>query len=122
MSVKLIDNSLQKEVEINSLFFSDGTPHINNFHVYISEYTIDLRFDSNNDLLMALALTDYLKRSAAKSITLLCPYFPGARQDRGAPLTAKIYADIINAQNYKYVWILDPHSDVTSALLNNCRL
>ena len=57
-----------------------------------------------------------------KELELLLPYFPGARQDRvmvsGEPLTVKVYADLINAQGFQKVSVYDPHSEVTSALLN----
>jgi ribose-phosphate pyrophosphokinase len=53
------------------------------------------------------------------------PYFPGARQDRrmvdGEPLTVKVYADIINSLKFDMVTILDSHSDVAPALIDNCK-
>jgi ribose-phosphate pyrophosphokinase len=59
-----------------------------------------------------------------KEIHIVMPYFPGGRQDRvmvaGESLTVKVYADIINALQVSTITILDPHSDVTSALLDNC--
>ena len=57
-----------------------------------------------------------------EKVSLLLPYFPAARQDRvmvqGEALTVKIYADLINAAQFEQVLILDPHSEVTPALLN----
>ena len=54
------------------------------------------------------------------------PYFPGARQDRvmvqGEALTIKVYADILNSLNLNQITIVDPHSEVTPALLNNCEV
>jgi ribose-phosphate pyrophosphokinase len=83
------------------------------------------RINSGNDLVKLLTVTDAFRRVNCK-IYLTIPYFPGARQDRvsnfGEPLSVKVYADIINAQNYEKVNILDPHSDVTPALLNNCQI
>ncbi len=50
--------------------------------------------------------------------------FPVARQDRvmipGEPLSVKIYADIVNQLDFQKVTILDAHSDVAPALINNC--
>lgn len=81
------------------------------------------RLNSGNDLLELLVVTDALKRLGCR-LSVCIPYFCGARQDRisgyGESLTVKVYADIINAQGYTRVSILDPHSDVTPALINNC--
>jgi ribose-phosphate pyrophosphokinase len=56
-------------------------------------------------------------------ISLLMPYFPGARQDRimigGEPFSLKVYAQLINALEFKRIHIIDPHSDVCPALLKN---
>jgi ribose-phosphate pyrophosphokinase len=67
---------------------------------------------------------DALRRMGVKEIELECLYFPGARQDRvcspGEALSVKVYADMINAMEFSCVSILDPHSEVTPALINNC--
>lgn len=88
-------------------------------------FNLDLlaRINNGNDLVKLLTFTDAARRRDIY-IDLFLPYFPGARQDRvsntGEPLTVKVYADIINAQKYSNVRILDPHSEVTPALLDNC--
>jgi ribose-phosphate pyrophosphokinase len=55
------------------------------------------------------------------------PYFPGARQDRVTHLptmglSVGLYADIVNSLGLDRVFLLDPHSPVTPALINNVRL
>lgn len=55
------------------------------------------------------------------------PYFPAARQDRVTQfptmnLSVGLYADIINSLGLDRVFLLDPHSPVTPALINNVRL
>lgn len=88
-------------------------------------FNIDLlaRINNGDDLIKLITLTDACRRRDIY-INLTVPYFPGARQDRvsnvGEPLTVKVYSDIINAQKYGRVHILDPHSEVTPALLDNC--
>jgi ribose-phosphate pyrophosphokinase len=51
-------------------------------------------------------------------------YAPYAQQDRVCndyeSLTSKVFSELINAQNYQSVTVLDCHSDVMPALLNNC--
>jgi ribose-phosphate pyrophosphokinase len=132
MSVDLI---IKSEVEMGlhswiphtdvELFnFPGGEPHCNVSEYAVRDYdcAILLKFKCNDDLITALVLNDALKRKGARSVSLLCPYLPGARQDRGAPLTAKVYADLINAAGFRQVVVVDPHSDVMPALLNNVRI
>lgn len=74
-------------------------------------------------MLLAMA-NDALKRQFNVPILLRCPYFPYARQDRvcneGEALSVRVMADMINAMNFARVEIWDAHSDVTTAVLNNC--
>jgi len=114
-----------ESIKFDKFTFSGGEPHIriNTELSNTDNITITTRVRNFNDLGFLLVATDALKRIGVESINLFLPYFPGARQDRimqtGEALTVKIYAQIINAQLYKQVTILDPHSDVTSALINN---
>lgn len=110
------------------LTFPGGEPDIlltSSVH-YKYPVTITTRIRSFQDLGLLLVATDAVRRAGCREIHLYLPYFPGARQDRvrapGGALTVKVYADLVNAQNYESVTILDPHSDVTPALLNRCRV
>jgi ribose-phosphate pyrophosphokinase len=109
----------------NFMVFPGGEPHISVSNTKEVE-EITVRIKSFEDVGKLLVLTDALKRTGAKEIHVTIPYFPGARQDRvanwGEALTVKIYADIINAQEYSSVTIADPHSEVVVALLNNVRV
>lgn len=57
-------------------------------------------------------------------IDLDLPYVPYSRQDRvcaeGDAFGLKVFADQLNALNFRYVVIFDAHSDVAPALINNC--
>lgn len=90
------------------------------------EVLITTRIRSFKELGFLLVATDALKRMGVTKISLLLPYFPAARQDRvmvkGEALTVKVYADIINAAQYETVIILDPHSEVTPALLQRVQV
>ncbi len=84
-------------------------------------------FESNDDIINLLMLTDSVKRQywgRNMHIALTIPYFPYARQDRvcnkGESLSVKVIADLINSQEYDVVYVADAHSEVTPALLNNC--
>lgn len=81
----------------------------------------------NSDDLISLLLTvDACRRvNRLIKIHLFIPYFPYARQDRvcnqGESLSVKVIADLINSLKCT-VTICDPHSDVISALLDNCTI
>lgn len=81
---------------------------------------------SSDDLIALILLTDAIRRTYGDvDISVTIPYFPYARQDRvcnlGESLSVKVIADLINSQNYSAVTTWDNHSDVATALLNNCR-
>lgn len=108
---------LDHRIEI--MKFPGGEPHVKIDGVVPEEVIIEAHV-SDGDLMTLLVLTDALRRSGASVIDLYIPYFPGARQDRSVPLTVKVYADIVNSQGYRSVTIVDPHSDVTPALIDRC--
>ena len=120
----------QNSLTFESFTFHGGEPHIK---IHLSE-TIDTeeeiliaqRIQSANDLMLLLLATDAIRRAGYKKISALLPYFPAARQDRvvvpGEPLSLKVYAQVINAQQYDRVIVFDPHSDVTAALLNHVQV
>lgn len=61
-----------------------------------------------------------------KSISLVLPYCPNSRMDRTRHdyevFSLKSFANFINMLEFDYVSILDPHSNVTPALINNCKI
>ena len=69
---------------------------------------------TNANLMELLIMTDALKRSSAKSITAVIPYFGYARQDRKAaprvPITAKLVADMIETAGITRVVTIDLHA------------
>ncbi|WP_298900525.1 ribose-phosphate diphosphokinase [uncultured Psychroserpens sp.] len=115
-------------IEFDSFTFSGGEPHIKiqSDLTEINEVFITTRIQSFNDLGFLLITVDALRQIAVKNIHLFLPYMPGARQDRvmipGESLSVKVYADLINGLNLESVTVFDPHSEVTPALLNNCKV
>lgn len=69
----------------------------------------------NSYLLELLIIIDALKRSSARSITAVIPYFGYARQDRKdkgrVPITAKLVADLIEKAGAHHVLTMDLHAD-----------
>lgn len=118
--------SAQDEIDFEAFTFSGGEPHIKikSCLKSVDEVSISHRIQSFNDFGLLLVAVDALQQLGVKRINVFLPYFPGARQDRlmtaGEALTIKVYADLINNQDFNSVTIFDPHSDVTPALLNRC--
>lgn len=86
----------------------------------------------NSDDLFALALVKdaiinlHTERRALHAITgfhLVIPYVPYARQDRacviGESFSLKVFGNFINSLGFDRVTVVDPHSDVTAAVINN---
>ena len=71
-----------------------------------------------NDLMTIAMWADAAHQRQAKTVALI-PYLPGARQDRGIPFGAWVYADFINSMRIDQVICLDPHSPVMPGLIEN---
>ena len=119
---------------IETMTFPGGEPHVSSnpelFEAIAQEcanFGSDLRIiakvESFNDIGAMMVLKDLADRTFPEvPVDLVIPYLPGARQDRGAPLTCKIYADIINGMNFRAVWTIDPHSDVMPAMIDRLQV
>ena len=71
-------------------------------------------FPANDHLMELLIITDALRRSSARRITAVIPYFGYARQDRKvgsrAPISAKLVANLITHAGIDRVMTLDLHA------------
>ena len=71
-------------------------------------------FPANDNFMELLVLIDALKRSSARRITAVIPYFGYARQDRKpgprTPITAKLVANLIERAGADRVLTLDLHA------------
>lgn len=82
----------------------------------------------NSDDSWALMMTvDAIRRiNPSIRITLLMPYVPYARQDRvcnpGEAIGIAMFASVINLLELDEVFITDPHSDATPALIKRSRI
>lgn len=91
-------------------------------------WTIDARIYTPADIMDLLLAADALHRvvPVGSTFRLVMPYVPYARQDRvaldGEPLSAAVFCTLINSMHFDAVEVWDPHSDVTSALLQNVHI
>ena len=71
-------------------------------------------FPANDHLMELLIITDALRRSSARRITAVLPYFGYARQDRRAagrtPISAKLVANLITQAGADRVLTIDLHA------------
>ena len=88
-----------------------------------NEFVISWFYENDGELFLLYSLTQFLREKYSRPyIELIMPYIPNARQDRfvsGRLFTLKYFTNIINSMNFDCVSVLDPHSDVSTALLNN---
>ena len=119
-------------VKINK--FPDGTPRINLDVENIKEdeydgrpcILIDWFYENNDEMFYLMLIKKHLERHLTNvDYYLFMPYIPNARMDRvkndDEVFTLKYFCDFINSLNFLRVYVLDAHSDVSTALLNNCK-
>jgi ribose-phosphate pyrophosphokinase len=106
--------------------FSDGEvmveimEHVRGKDVFILQSTCA---PSNDNLMELLVMIDAIKRSSAKRITAVVPYFGYARQDRRprtarVAITAKLVADMITTAGANRVLTMDLHADQIQGFFN----
>lgn len=104
---------------INYLNFPAGEAHVAvSTEALVHEHVALLQGADSNELLQLAMWANAAHNSGTKPVLLL-PYLPGARQDRGIPFGAKVYAGLINSMDFAQVICVDPHSPVMPSLLNN---
>jgi ribose-phosphate pyrophosphokinase len=89
-----------------------------------SDVVIKSRLNDFKDLEIIIEATSCLREIGVKSISLYIPYFLGGRSDRkfeagGTNYIKTVIAPIINLQGYTKVTVIDPHSDVIEACIQN---
>ena len=106
--------------------FSDGEvmveimEHVRGKDVFVLQSTCA---PSNDNLMELLVMIDALKRSSARRITAVIPYYGYARQDRRprtarVAITAKLVADMITVAGADRVLTVDLHADQIQGFFN----
>lgn len=93
----------------------------------VEEITVIAHLPNNDEIMKLLFVVDALRREYGDvKLKARIPYVPYARQDRvcnrGEALSAAVMAGLINGLDFAEVVVLDPHSDVMSALIKNIRI
>jgi ribose-phosphate pyrophosphokinase len=85
---------------------------------------IDFEFKNSDSIIKLLLIANAIKEAGCEINKLTIPYMPFSRQDRiniiGECFSLKVFANLINSIGAKEVITYDAHSDVITALINNC--
>lgn len=84
---------------------------------------ITWKFENNEEMIVLQFVVEHLRSCDFSHIELYMPYIPNGRMDRVKSaddvFTLKYFCNFINWLNFKKVTVLDPHSYVSEALINN---
>lgn len=114
------DNNHFSWKEVNQDQFPDGTLLLKTEDVDFEHSPIDIKWFYENDAEL-FTIICLAKKARWKSLDM--PYIPHARMDRvkndSDTFTLKYFAETINSLGFDHVFVLDPHSNVSTALINN---
>lgn len=118
----------KSDIVFTTMIFPDGQPHIKIDISSLSSFDksepirIFTRLASSNDLMLAVFIKNTLDYQEFEKIELHVTYLMAARMDRvmlaGEPFSLKVVAAILNQANFHKINIFDPHSEVSTALIN----
>lgn len=107
--------------------FPAGELHLELSNAVIMQDVVDItfKFKTTSDIFELLLLADTLKNNRVKIRSLHLEYMPFGQADRinhaGECFSLRLFCNLINnIISPLNVFVYDPHSDVTPALLNNC--
>ena len=113
-------------VIINPTNFPDNTKlikyQVDKFH---RSCHIEWFYENDEEMFLLYCLTLHCQKAGA-DCTLFLPYIPNARMDRTKSeeevFTLKYFAEFINSLYFTEVQVLDPHSYVSTALIDRVRV
>jgi ribose-phosphate pyrophosphokinase len=121
-------NPENSEIKFTVSKFPDGQQSItiDDAPAFIQGSDVKLYSRLNNfrDLELIICANQALRNMAVSTVSLYVPYFMGARSDRkfsdgSVNYLKQVICPIVNAQKFNAVLVLDPHSDVLEACLDN---
>lgn len=111
-------------IEIDS--FPDGTIFVKyeiSGRQKVGHAKLTWYYENDREFLTLMYLVKHLRAHEVNDICLYMPYIPNARMDRVKNpedvFTLKYFAELLNSLNLTRVEVLDPHSSVSEALINN---
>jgi ribose-phosphate pyrophosphokinase len=120
----------QSVIRFKTMIFPDGQPHIKIDMSTLANVDRKLpvrmisRISSANDIMFVLLAKNTLDYLEFEQAELYVSYLLTARMDRvmldGEPFALKVTAAMINQAGFRKIKIFDPHSEVTTALIDRC--
>lgn len=90
------------------------------------EKVIVAQIQNSEDFFRLALIKDALENVSKDKITLFLSYIPYARQDRicdkGEAFSLRVFCNLLNSLNFGEVYVIDPHSDVAPALIDNVKI
>lgn len=129
MKILNLINNETSDIKFEVSRFPDGQQNLKIlrnycFNIIKEGVYIKARLNNFKDLELIICTVKSLRNLGVKEIHLYAPYFLGSRSDRkfedGSNNYLKdVICPIINSLKFESVTVLDPHSDVLEACLNN---
>ncbi len=109
------------DVEFKRNHYPDGTPLLVLESVSKQNNVIIWKYEDDAELFTIVCLAKSIQEQEQR-VTLYMPYIPNARMDRVKDekdvFTLKYFCDLINYCHFDKVYVLDPHSLVSEALID----
>ena len=128
--LKILTSSNEDEpstftVDVSRSKFPAGEIYVKLHGFPLKYHLIIANLQSSDDIMELLLVVNALREFNPKcTIDLDIPYVPYQQQDRVVgeleSNSIKVFSSLINMCDFREVRILDPHSDVTPALIKNC--
>jgi ribose-phosphate pyrophosphokinase len=118
--IKLNNVQLQFKTFPNGETLVDGKQIYNSITEGINKVT--LKYENDDDLIKLLFVKSYLNEYKQLA-SLVIYYMPYSRMDRvenRSVFTLKYICNLINSLDFFSVFVIEPHSDITIALLDRC--
>jgi ribose-phosphate pyrophosphokinase len=115
----------RSDLAYTRMVFPDGQPHLkietSNLPLVSETILIVSRISNANDLVLVVLAKDALDYLGFERVELNITYLMAARMDRvmneGEPFSLKSIARILNAVQFRKIKLFDPHSEVSTALI-----
>lgn len=124
--IKVYANDIH--IDMTNFVFAGGEVHVNFITPFPTGADVEItgRLTSSEEIMKLVMVNEALSQFDVKSKKLFMGYIPYARQDRrcvkGDAFSLKAFASILNAMKFDSVSVVDPHSDVATALIDNVNI